>query len=66
METTGQRIERLRKERGWSQGELSRSSGLHYATVSLIERGLRNPTPRTVRDLAEALNVTQAQLLGGK
>ncbi len=62
-ETVGQRVRRLRLERGWSQHRLSAESGLHHSAVSRIESGENNPTARSVRDLARALGVEPKELM---
>lgn len=58
----GKAIRRLREKRGVTQGELAASAGLAGPTISLIERGYANPTWATVRDIAEALGVSVAEL----
>lgn len=59
----GRNVQRIRKERGWSQEELAFESGLHRTYISGIERGARNPTVLVLEKLAEALGVTPARLL---
>ena len=59
----GRNLKRIRKERGWSQEELAFESGLHRTYISGIERGVRNPTLRTMSILASALDVKPSQLL---
>ena len=59
----GLNVQRIRKERDWSQEELSFQSGLHRTYISGIERGARNPTVLVIEQLAEALRVTPARLL---
>lgn len=61
----GQRIETLRKLRGWSQAELSRRSGVHRPTINLLERGLQNDLMLSVAmKLAHALGVDMNMLVG--
>lgn len=59
----GLNVQRIRKERGWSQEELAFESGLHRTYISGIERGARNPTVLVIEQLAGALKVTAARLL---
>ncbi|MCZ6640367.1 MAG: helix-turn-helix transcriptional regulator [Gammaproteobacteria bacterium] len=59
----GRNVQRIRKEHGWSQEELSFESGLHRTYISGIERGARNPTALVIEQLAEALKVPSARLL---
>src|SRR5437764_11705589 len=60
-ETIGQRLRRLRLERGLSQRELA-GPGVSYAYISRIEGGQRQPSLRAIRRLARKLGVT-AQFL---
>src|SRR5439155_18945859 len=63
-ETIGQRLRRLRQERGLSQRELS-EPGISYAYVSRIEAGARNPSEKALRALAAKLDVTPLYLESG-
>lgn len=65
-ETIGQRLTRLRLERGLSQADLARSADIHKTLVSRYERGHTQPGRRTVRDLARALNITERYLREGR
>ncbi len=60
----GLNVRRFRKTRGWSQEELSFQSGLHRTYISGVERGARNPTVLVLDDLATALDVDPADLMG--
>ena len=51
-------LQRLRKEKGWSQEELADRAGLHRTYVSGVERGIRNPTITIVEKLAVTLETT--------
>ena len=59
----GLNVQKIRRERGWSQEELAFESGLHRTYISGIERGARNPTLLVIDQLATALNVSPARLL---
>ena len=50
-------MQRLRRERGWSQEELADRSGLHRTYISGVERGVRNPTLTVLDRIAAALEV---------
>jgi len=63
-ETIGQRLKRLRLERGLSQRELA-SPGVSYAYISRIEGGQRRPSLRAIRMLARALGVSAQYLETG-
>ncbi len=64
VETLGQRLRRLRKERGLSQRDLARA-GVSYAYVSRIEKGTRQPSVKVLRRLARALGVSAEYLETG-
>lgn len=65
-ETTGDRLTRLRTQRGWTQEELAFKAGITQGTVSLIERDEKTPKADTLDALAEALGVTLDYLWAGK
>jgi transcriptional regulator with XRE-family HTH domain len=58
----GKAIRQLRDQRGVSQEALAYEAGVTSGTLSLIERGLSNPTWGTVKGIAAALDVTIAEL----
>ena len=62
-EQVGINVQRIRRERGWSQEELADRSGLHRTYISGIERGARNPTVMVLAKMAEALDVGPDRLL---
>src|SRR5438128_7394605 len=63
-ETVGQRLRRLRLERGFSQRDLS-APGVSYAYISRIEAGARRPSVKALRMLAKKLGVTPGYLETG-
>jgi len=63
-ETIGQRLKRLRLERGLSQRELA-APGVSYAYISRIEAGTRQPSVKALRKLAGKLGVTADYLESG-
>ena len=56
--TLGERIKRLRMERGWSQTQLARKLDVHPKQVSGWERGAHTPTTDALIRVAEALGVS--------
>ncbi|MGH2973729.1 MAG: helix-turn-helix domain-containing protein [Solirubrobacterales bacterium] len=58
----GKAVRQLRDQRGVSQEALAYQAGVTSGTLSLIERGLSNPTWGTVKGIAAALDVTIADL----
>lgn len=55
-------MEKIRKARGWTQGELGVLAGVSQPTIARIEGGSDSVTLRTLKDIAAALKVTMAQL----
>ena len=65
-ETLGERIARLRKERGYTQTELAERIGIIQALVSDYERGKLRLSAEMVVRFAEALEVSTEDLLRPK
>jgi len=63
-ESVGQRLKRLRLDRGLSQRELA-SPGVSYAYISRIEAGTRQPSVKALRRLAAKLGVSPEYLETG-
>src|SRR2546422_10597000 len=63
-ETIGQRLKRLRLERGLSQRELA-APGVSYAYISRIEAGTRQPSVKALRRPASKLRVSADYLETG-
>ncbi len=61
----GQLLQEIRKKRGLSQEELGFESGYHRTYISLLERGLKNPSLKTVFQLARALKVRPSEMIQG-
>jgi transcriptional regulator with XRE-family HTH domain len=59
-------LRRLRRARAFTQEELSRISGVSRDTISALEGGKREAQPRTIRRLADALNVEAQELMKGE
>jgi transcriptional regulator with XRE-family HTH domain len=65
VEGIGERLKRLRLERGFSQRDLS-SPGVSYAYISRIEAGARTPSVKALRMLAAKLGVSVEYLETGR
>jgi transcriptional regulator with XRE-family HTH domain len=59
----GLNIQRIRREKDWSQEDLAFESRIHRTYISGLERGIRNPTITIVARLAGALKVPLGTLL---
>jgi transcriptional regulator with XRE-family HTH domain len=59
----GEKLWALRHERGWSQVELARRSGVAHSTINYLELGKRMPTIQTLRKLARAYGTTATELV---
>ncbi len=60
MEDTGQRLERLRRDRGLSQRALARAAGVSNATISLIEHGRTDPSLGMLKRILDAMGISVA------
>ena len=57
-------LKKLRKLRNLSQEELARKAGITYSTLIKLESGAnKNPTIKTLQQLARALEVTLDELV---
>ena len=65
-ETVGQRLARLRKERGWTQVELAERLGIIQSLISDYERDRLRLNPAMVVRFATALEITTDELLQSK
>ncbi len=63
-ETLGQRLARIRTERGFTQVELAQKASTIQAVISDYERGRVRPHAVMLGQLAQALGVTADELLG--
>jgi putative transcriptional regulator len=62
----GERIVRLREEKGWDRGELARRLGVTRARLKNWERGMNTPPVETLVDLGGALEVSLDELVTGE
>ena len=52
-----------RKRQGLSYGEISRRTGLHRSTISLLESKKRTPTVLVALKIAKALDIKLSEVL---
>ena len=64
MQTFGARLKRIRKERGLSQGQLAKKSGVYQQAIGAYERNQMSPTLKSIEWLCGALGLTASELLG--
>jgi transcriptional regulator with XRE-family HTH domain len=62
VKALGQRIRELRDAKGWSQERLAEAAYLDRSYLAGIERGLRNPSVRSLLKIAGALKVRIGEL----
>ncbi|WP_302673008.1 helix-turn-helix domain-containing protein [uncultured Clostridium sp.] len=60
------RIKDLRKQKGWTQADLHKKTGISMGMIGGIENGTRNPSDKSINKLAEAFGVSQDWLKSGK
>ena len=56
-EDVGEKVARLRKEKGWNQVDLAKRSGFPKSTICQVETGERKPRPQTLFKIANALGI---------
>jgi transcriptional regulator with XRE-family HTH domain len=61
----GKRVRELRAEQRFSQEAFADHCGLHRTAMSLIERGKRVPSLRTLLTLSEGFGISLSELLEG-
>ncbi|MCH9052594.1 MAG: helix-turn-helix transcriptional regulator [Proteobacteria bacterium] len=62
----GVNVQKIRRDKGWSQEELAFECGLHRTYISGVERGIRNPTVTALAKIADAFKVEASALLTPK
>jgi transcriptional regulator with XRE-family HTH domain len=59
----GGRLKRLREDRGVTQQQLAKKSGLSHGYIARLEIGMHNPSLSTLAKLAKALKVSVAEFV---
>ena len=59
----GETLKAHREAKGLSRRELSSQSGIHWTYLAKIEKGDRHPSATVLRQLAEPLGFSEAELL---
>ena len=63
LQVFGAIVRRRRTEQGISQESLASLAGLHRTYISMLERGIRNPSLTVILQLAEALDTRASTLM---
>lgn len=63
--TLGERVNDLRRARGWTQRTLAQATGIHYTHIYRIETDQKNSTLRLIFRLAQGFGITMSELLEG-
>jgi transcriptional regulator with XRE-family HTH domain len=63
-DTFGERLRKIREDKGLGQSELAHKAGLQPSAISHFESGRRSPSFDNLKRLADALAVTIDYLLG--
>ena len=61
----GERIRKLRSERGYSQESFADACTLHRTYMGSLERGERNMTLKTIFTVCRTLKITPSELFEG-
>ncbi|CSC92401.1 Antitoxin HipB [Vibrio cholerae] len=59
----GENLKRLRRDKGWTQGELAKNCGIRLGQISKIERNETDPKLSTLYAITQALECTPNALL---
>ena len=59
----GNNLKRIRLEKGMSQGDICRASGMDRGYINRVESGQKNPTISNLEKIAMALKVSPDELL---
>ena len=63
LQIFGAIVRKHRTELGLSQESLANLAGLHRTYISMLERGIRNPSLTVILQIAEALNTMPSTLM---
>jgi transcriptional regulator with XRE-family HTH domain len=63
LQVFGDIVRKRRMELGVSQESLATLAGLHRTYISMLERGIRNPSLTVLLQLADALHTKASELI---
>lgn len=58
FEKVGKNIEKIRKNRTMTQQDLAEKARIDLTTISELESGIRNPSLKTLSNIASALGIS--------
>lgn len=58
LDRMARRVKSLRYDKGWTQADLARESGVGLSTIACVEQGRNCPGLDTASDIADALGCT--------
>lgn len=59
----GNNLKKIRLEKGMSQGDICRASGMDRGYISRVEGGQKNPTISNLEKIAKALKISPDELI---
>ncbi len=62
-QSIGKNIRGARGQRGWTQEQLAEKANIHPAFLGQIERGIKKPSLKTLKQVADALGLKAGDLL---
>lgn len=66
IDSIGKRISYIRKKRGYSQNKLAELSGISVQFLSDIENNKKSMTVKTLRQIADNLNISTDYIIYGR
>jgi putative transcriptional regulator len=62
LNTPREKLIKCRKDKGWTQGELAKRTGISRAYLSNIEAGKHTPSLEVARNLSALLGISMEEL----
>ncbi|MDO8486221.1 MAG: helix-turn-helix transcriptional regulator [Candidatus Staskawiczbacteria bacterium] len=59
----GNNLKKIRLEKGMTQGDICRASGMDRGYISRVESGQKNPTISNLEKIAKALKISPDELI---
>ncbi len=59
----GNNLKKIRLEKGMSQGDICRATGMDRGYISRVESGQKNPTISNLEKIAKALKISPDELI---